>query len=180
MLARRWDRHATFAVVGACHLLGALLTVRAWPRRRPGLAGAGFIMIAGAGLVVAGLAPENVNGGWHAAGALSGLVALNLGMIVLGVAMLAGRRGLARLTMATGIVGFVGLATFLIWPRGLAERLADYPGTAMIVVLGLVMLVAAARPLHVMSRGMVRGRLPDDPHSGEPAQCQRSIADARF
>lgn len=136
--------NATFVVVGVCHLAGALLTVKAWPRQRLGLVGAGFIAVAGAGLVVAGLAPENVNGALHAAGALTGLIALNLGLIALGVSMLAGRPGPGRLTMSAGIVGFVGLGTFLARPTGTAERLADWPGAAMVVILGAMLLAVAA------------------------------------
>ena len=140
--------NATFVLVGLCHGIGALATYRAWPRPRPGSVGVLVLAIAGAGLVVAGLSPENVDPAGHDAGALVGLVCLNLAMLVLGWSLLPARRWLARLTYGAGIVGFVGLGLFLSGvtgaPVGVSERLADYPGAAMVVVLGTVLLGSAA------------------------------------
>ena len=139
--------NATFIVVGLCHAIGALATYRAWPRSRPGSVGVLVLAIAGAGLVVAGLSPENVDPAGHDAGALAGLVSLNLAMLVLGWSILSARRWLARVTYSTGIVGFVGLGLFLFAgsgvPVGVSERLADYPGAAMVVVLGTCLLASA-------------------------------------
>ena len=152
--------NATFIVVGLCHGFGALATYRAWPRRGLGYLGVlghlGLlaVAIAGAGLVVAGLAPENVDAAAHATGALLGLVALNLGMIGLGLTVIRARRPLGVLAFDAGVIGFIGLGLFLSGTTGapgVAERIADYPSAAMIVVLGVYLLVAAVvarrRPL---------------------------------
>ena len=140
--------NVTFVLVGLCHGLGALATYRAWPRPRPGAVGVSILTIAGAGLIVAGLSPENVDPAGHDRGALVGLVCLNLALLVLGWSILSARRWLARLTYSAGIVGFVGLGLFLSGasgvPVGVAERLADYPGAVMVVVLGVGLLVSAA------------------------------------
>jgi hypothetical membrane protein len=136
---------AAFIVAGACHAIGAAATYRAWPRGSSG-AGLSLLAIAGVGLAVAGLVPENVGPGAHAAGALIGLVCLNAGMVVLGWSIRSLARGLGRLSQGAGTVGFVGTGYFLAGagPPGVAERIADYPGAAMIVVLGVYLLVAAA------------------------------------
>jgi hypothetical membrane protein len=140
---------ATFVVVGLCHGLGALATYRAWPRQWLSAVGVWLLVIAGAGLVVAGLVPENVSPEAHARGALLGLVCLNLSMLALGWSIVSARRGLATLTFGAGIVGLVGLGLFLSGagglPPGATERLADYPGAAMVVVLGAYLLVATTR-----------------------------------
>ncbi len=137
--------NAAFVVTGVCHAGGALAAFRARPRGL-GRLGAALLVAAGAGLAVAGLAPENVNPGAHAAGALGGLVCLNLGMLAVGLSTVLRSRWVGRLARGAGIVGLVGTGSFLagLGPRGISERLADYPGAAMVVVLGVVLLLAAA------------------------------------
>ena len=138
--------NATFVGVGLCHALGAAATYRAWPRVRGSAIGVVLLAVAGAGLIVAGLAPENVAPAVHRDGALIGLIAMNVAMLRLGWAAVPDRRWLGVLLLGAGIAGFVGLALFLagtVLPVGLAERLADYPGTAMVVVLGAFLLVSA-------------------------------------
>ncbi len=138
--------NVTFVFVGMCHALGALATYRAWPRVRSANVGIELLMIAGAGLIIAGLSPENVNPSAHDTGALVGLFALNLAMLALGWSLLPVRRWLGRATLGAGIVGLVGLGYFLSGQGlpGIAERIADYPSAAMVVVLGVTQLVAAA------------------------------------
>lgn len=105
--------------------------------------------MAGAGLVVVGLAPENVNLGVHTLGALAGLVCLNASMVLLGLALLPVARGLGALALAAGIAGLAGLVLFTSsaggLPVGASERIADYPAAAMVVVLGAFLLTSASR-----------------------------------
>ncbi len=137
--------NATFVVVGLCHALGGLATYRAWPRPRLGYVGVQLLVIAGAGLIVAGLSPENLDPGGHARGALTGLAALNLAMLALGWSMLTAQRWLGAATLAAGITGFVGLALFLsgTGSAAITERTADYPSAAIVVILGAWMLASA-------------------------------------
>jgi hypothetical membrane protein len=144
--------NVSFVAVGAMHALGAMATYRAWPLRIRGIVGSCLLVAAGVGLMLAGLAPENVAGTAHAAGAIVGLVSLNVAMIAFGVSMLRGGRAasprwVAGLAFASGIMGLLGFTFFLAGTGspGVAERIADYPATAMVVVLGVVLLVAAAR-----------------------------------
>ena len=145
--------NATFVAVGLCHALGAAATCRAWPRPRIAALGLGALVVAGIGLIVAGLSPEDVNPAGHDVGALVGLASLNVAMLVLGWAILPATRSLARLTYGAGIVGLVGLALFLSGasglPAGVVERIADYPGTAMVVFLGAYLLVATVSPSRI-------------------------------
>ncbi len=138
--------NATFVLVGALHVLGALATYRSWPRGRLRDIGVVLVTVAGTALIVAGLAPEGVAPAAHATAALVGLISLNLALITLGVSIVAARRWLGRATLLVGIVGLVSLGQFLSGdgaiPVGVAERLADEPGAAMIVVLGVCILAA--------------------------------------
>jgi hypothetical protein len=52
------------------------------------------------------------------------------------------------------MLGCVGSALMMspsVVPVGAAERVADYPGACMIVVLGVFLLVSAARDRHLWS-----------------------------
>ncbi len=140
--------NATFFVVGALHILGAMMTYHAWPRPRTGLLGVCLIGLAGAGLCVVALAPENEAPVVHTTGAAIGLVSVNLGIIVLGLAVVGAARWLGVTALVAGIAGAVGLgllanASVHALPIGVTERLADYPATVMIVVFGAVLLASA-------------------------------------
>jgi hypothetical membrane protein len=138
--------NGAFVVTGVCHAAGALASRRAWPRGL-GQVGVGLLVVAGAGLVVAGIAPENLNPGVHAAGALGGLVSLNLGSVALGWSIRPAAPWLGRLVLAAGVVGLVGTGDFLagLGAPGITERLADWPAAAMVVVLGVRLLLATTR-----------------------------------
>ena len=134
--------NVTFVAVGAMHLLGALLVSNALPRRLV-LVPTVLMMVAGAGLVVAGLSPENLDGFHHAAGALIGVVTLNLAMFAYGLLLVRSRPWLGRMALSAGAIGIVATGYFIAgagWPAGTEERLADYPSAAMVVVLGVATL----------------------------------------
>jgi hypothetical protein len=106
-----------------------------------------LIALAGTGLTLAGLAPENVAPGLHTLGALYGIVALNVGMTLLGLALQRAAPRLGAMVLVAGIAGLVGTVLFLSSvagvPLGAAERIADYPAAAMLVVLGAYLLGSA-------------------------------------
>jgi hypothetical membrane protein len=146
---------ATFVVVGLCHWFGAAGLRQAWPAGRRNWAATILLSLAGWGLTYAGVFPENVGPIQHRFGALLGLVSLNLGLLILGWLLVAVARYVAVLAIVAGAVGLVGLVFFLtgsaIIPIGIAERLADYPGAATLVVLGFAVLLAC-RPRPVVRR----------------------------
>jgi hypothetical membrane protein len=139
--------NGTFIVVGLLHTIGAIATWRAWPPRGPATAGLVLLAIAGTGLTVVGLTPENVDLGLHTLGALYGIVCLNVAMVVLGAALLHAARGLGVLTLAAGIAGLAGFVLFIGpgsgVPVGIAERIAVYPPDIAIIVLGVFLLGSA-------------------------------------
>ncbi len=107
------------------------------------------LLVAGSGLIVAGLAPENERASVHATGALIGLVSLNVAMIVLGRSIQHATRWLGTVALTAGIVGFAGLGLFLDGvggvPAGAAERVADFPGAAMVDLFGVYLLASAVK-----------------------------------
>jgi hypothetical membrane protein len=82
-------RHAlmntVFVVVGVLTAAGAVLTRAIWPRRRLTSVGVAFVVLAGVGGILLGLAPTNVNPAAHGAGALLQVPGA-VGPLLLGVA----------------------------------------------------------------------------------------------
>jgi hypothetical membrane protein len=138
--------NGTFIVVGLLHTIGAIATRRAWPPRRMAIAGLVLLAIAGTGLTLTGLSPENVDLGLHTLGAVYGIVGLNAAMVLLGVVLLRAAQGLGVLALAAGIVGLVGLVLFKNAPGlpvGITERIAVYPADVVVIVLGVSLLGSA-------------------------------------
>lgn len=135
--------NGTFVVVGAFHWLGAIATRRAWPLRRVSVPARTSLALAGALLIVVGLSPENEKAATHTVAALAGIVCLNLAVIGLGASVASGRPWLGASAVSAGTAGFVGLVLFLagVGARGVTERLADYPATAMVAVFGAWLLL---------------------------------------
>jgi hypothetical membrane protein len=138
----------TFVAVGVLQVIGAIATRRAWPlpRAYPGLI---LLVLAGVGLALVGLAPENVNLSLHSNAATLGIDFLNIALIILGVALLRPNPWLGAISLLAGISGVVGAIIFgeslAGVPIGTAERLAVYPSIAMVVVLGVYLLSMSLR-----------------------------------
>lgn len=141
--------NATFIVVGLLHWGGAAMTWRAWPTGLQSRAGLILLALAGWGLAYAGVFPENVTPENHRVGALLGLVSLNVSMLLLGSVLLESARTAGVLALLSGVVGLTAFGLFLsqsAWlPTGISERLADYPAAAMVIFMGALILVRAAR-----------------------------------
>jgi hypothetical membrane protein len=84
--------NATFILTGVLIMIGLFLTRSVWPRRRLTTWGLVLLAIAGAGTILIGLSPENVNVLIHLVGALN-IPAGNAAMILLGFAIWHDRRG---------------------------------------------------------------------------------------
>ena len=138
----------TFVAVGLLQVIGAIATRKAWPlpHAYPGLA---FLAVGGLGLALAGLAPENVDLSLHSNAATLGIDAVNIAMIILGVALMRVNPWLGTITLLAGIIGIAGAVIFFqslaSLPVGTAERLAVYPPLAMVVVLGVYLLMKTPR-----------------------------------
>jgi hypothetical membrane protein len=132
--------NASFVVTGILMLLGLYLTLPMWPAGRLVRWGIALFTLAGIGKIVVGLVPGDVNYGLHSLGGL-GIIFANIGMIVLGSAV-SGKndRWISLLPVLLGILGIVGEVFFLAhraFGGGAAERVADYPAFAWMIVLGI-------------------------------------------
>jgi hypothetical membrane protein len=138
---------ATFVVTGVLILVGLFLSRTVWPRRRLTTWGLVLLGVAGAGTILIGLSPENVNVPLHLVGALN-IPAGNVAMILLGLAIWRDQPGMAKFSVVAGVVGLLGMLAgpFLLiltdHGGGLAERLALYPLILWLIALGGKKLLA--------------------------------------
>lgn len=138
--------NASFGVLGVTMATGAALVTEGY---RPGwrrVAGLGLVAIAGVGVLLVGLYPENERIAAHTLGAGLNFVCGNLGMILLGWAGLAGagRRRWDAFAATMGALGLLGTAlfvsgNFLGLGQGGMERVAAYPLTIWLTLTGLAM-----------------------------------------
>jgi hypothetical membrane protein len=137
--------NATFVVAGLHTAIGAISTWPAWPAVRRSAWGLGLLVLSGAGEVVAGLAPADVNPVLHVAASIPGILGLSVAVLLLGTVLWAVRRGLggaALLAAAVGLFGFFFAPTVGL-PTGLSERLAGYPGVLWLIATGVFLLWSA-------------------------------------
>ena len=145
--------NASFILVGLTTMGGAVLLRRALEASRAWWCGIGLVVIAGAGFVLVGLFPENVSLPPHKAGATMQFVWGNIGLVILGCALLRARRAprLAVSTIALGATGVLATGLFgtghvLGLGTGGMERLAAYPLPAGCIALGAWLASSAASP----------------------------------
>ena len=141
-------RHAlmntVFVLVGLLTSVGAVLTRGVWPRRRLTWVGVAFVVLAGVGGILVGLAPANVNLAVHGAGALLQVTGA-VGPLLLGVAAWSMQRGVAAFSVLCGVVGSAASLLYFsqvylgLGPGGM-EHLAFDPLTLWTTVLGFVLL----------------------------------------
>jgi hypothetical membrane protein len=136
--------NAVFVMVGLLTAGGAVLTRAVWPRRRVTAVGVAFVVLAGVGGIVVGLAPANVNLAAHGAGALLQVPGA-VGPLLLGVAAWSVQTAGRGVLPACGVVG--SAASLLYFSQvylglglGGMEHLAFDPLTVWTTVLGVVLL----------------------------------------
>jgi hypothetical protein len=101
-----------------------------------------LLIASGAGEVLAGLAPEDVGPALHVAASIVGILALNVGAFLLGIAVWTRQRWVsvgALVAAVLGLLGFFG-AQAVGLPPGTSERLAGYPGVVWLIAAGGIML----------------------------------------
>jgi hypothetical membrane protein len=142
--------NSTFVLTGVLILVGLFLTWSVWPRRRLTTWGLVLLGVAGAGTILIGLSPENVDVFVHLVGALN-IPAGNVAMILLGLAIWRDRRGMAWFSLLAGVGGLLGMLAgpFLViltgHGGGLAERIALYPLIIWLIVFGLAVVADRVR-----------------------------------
>jgi hypothetical membrane protein len=136
--------NTVLVVVGLLTAAGALLTRDLWPRRRLTTVGVAFVVLAGVGGILVGLAPADVNVAAHGVGALLQVPGA-VGPLLLGVAAWSVRPGVAAFSLVCGVVG--SAACLLFFSRsdlglglGVMEHLAFDPLTVWTTALGAILL----------------------------------------
>jgi hypothetical membrane protein len=138
----------SFAVLGVAMAVGSLLIYREFAgsqlrrERLAALVGFIFLAVAGVGTIMVGSFPENTNGTAHATGAGVAIVGGNLGILLLGFALVSIPEGLRQFMLASASVSLVAAFCFgLNHPFGLGaggiERIAAYPETVWLIMLGI-------------------------------------------
>lgn len=149
--------NGAYITVGALAIIGAILIRPALPKGKLATIGLVLVSIAGAGAIVAGLFPEDVNVDAHLLGALLAVPGSNIGMGLVALSLRHRNRGLAVFSGLAVLVGLTGL--FLTGAQGagigigLAERLAGYPFEVWKTVVAAVALTAWLRGRHSAGRG---------------------------
>ena len=139
--------NASFLTLGVTMIVGAVLARTAFPPGWVRTLAMVLFVLAGLGVMLVGIYPENTDNARHVLGAGLNFVAGNIAMIVYGLAMAQrpGRRGLVTFSIVAGTTGLV--ATLLLVTGqylgigvGGMERVAAYPMTVWQIVVGAALL----------------------------------------
>jgi hypothetical membrane protein len=152
-----WVMNGSFMLQGLLIFFGAVLARRYFPARLVYQVALLLLAVAGVGVLVVGLEPEDGNLRCHLLGAAANFLGGNLGMILLGLVMIRrsvclgrGKRGKSWVPFVAGSVGL--LATLALgfrgtpswdalgWNTGTVERLAAYPLPLWLTWTGWLML----------------------------------------
>lgn len=143
-----WVMNGSFILQGLLIFFGAVLVRGFFPRVTRLL-----FAIAGMGVLVVGLVPEDTNARLHVEGAVAHFLGGSVAMIVLGcfwIAKPVEKRWKSWLTLAAGMVGL--LATIALgfrqspswtWDTGAVERMAAYPLPLWLTWTGYLLLRSA-------------------------------------
>lgn len=143
--------NASFILQGVLMVFGSAALWSAFPASRVRATGLGLIALAGIGVMLVGLYPENVNLPIHKAGAAAQFIGGNIALVVLGFSMPNARdaRPVAVFSAVSGLVGAVSTALFaadiyLAFDVGGMERLAAYPLPFCLIVLGVYLALSSS------------------------------------
>jgi hypothetical membrane protein len=141
---RHWVMNVSFVLQGVLISVGAILMRRLFPAKVSYRAALLLFLVSGLGVLVVGLAPEDSDAHVHRVAALAHLLAGNLGMVLIGVAMFAGAarvRFRGVITLLAGLLGLTALALLGLGEKdvGTFERMAAYPLTLWLTWMGWLM-----------------------------------------
>jgi hypothetical membrane protein len=129
--------NASFIIAGLLVVAGVGLLRSVWPDTGPATVGVLLWILAGAGKVLVGVAPENEDLPLHLIGALN-LPLASVAILVLALTTRHTRLGMFGIVVA--VFGLLGTAMSIFAPEllgvGGAERLAGYPGDIWVFVVG--------------------------------------------
>jgi hypothetical membrane protein len=141
---RHWIMNGSFIVQGVLISVGAILMRRLFPAKGSYRVALLLFLVSGVGVLVVGLVPEDSNAQVHRVAALAHLLAGNLAMILIGLAMVAGAarvRFRGVITLLAGLLGLTALVLLGLGEKnvGTFERLAAYPLTLWLTWTGWLM-----------------------------------------
>lgn len=131
----------SFIILGVFMAIGSFFIYQEFIRRKYIFLGFSFLSIAGIGLIIVGIFPENSFNSLHSIGAFLPFFFGNLGIVILGLFLRAPR--LLRIySICTGALSLVAFAFFISHRyfgvgEGGMERLAAYPQAIWLIVLGI-------------------------------------------
>lgn len=143
----------SFVAQGVLLAIGAFYMRHRFPATKPIRIGLLLLMIAGAGFVAAGLAPNDVNLPVHYTGAVLALFGGGIGITLIGATLLGQKSngtGFALLTIASGVLSLAGtilLSSGITLGLGVGgmERVAAYPVELWPVLAGAYYLLRRNR-----------------------------------
>lgn len=144
----------SFIMLGLTMIIGARLTRDAFPAGWMRQLASTLFMLAGVGVIVVGLYPENTDNARHVLGAGLNFVAGNIAMIVFGLALAQRHphphRRLVGVSIALGTLGLTATVLFVTGNflgigLGGMERVAAYPMTVWQIIVGVAFLRQGTR-----------------------------------
>jgi hypothetical membrane protein len=137
--------NASFIVFGGLLIIGSVLLWQAWPRRATTHWGLGLLCAGGAGGIVIGMSPENIDYWPHALAGFTQLPFLNVGMVLLGASVLGPHRHIGLASISAGGVGMVATVLYSSGAygplgSGIIERLAVDPIAVWLAIVGVWLL----------------------------------------
>ncbi|HTI22606.1 MAG TPA: DUF998 domain-containing protein [Kutzneria sp.] len=145
--------NASFIIAGLLLITGLGLLCSIWPDTGMATVGVLLLILAGAGKVLVGAAPENENVGLYLVGGLN-LPLASVAILLLSLAARHTRLGMFGLVCA--FFGLLGTVMAVFAPQllgvGGAERLAGYPGYIWVFVVGGAALLPRRRSAEVLAQ----------------------------
>jgi hypothetical membrane protein len=140
--------NTSFLVLGVTMIIGAWLTRDAFPRGWVRELAMTLFTLAGIGVFVVGVYPENTDNAKHVLGAGLNFVAGNIAMIVYGLALAQRPSERGLIAVFSLFAGGIGMLATLLFVSGHflgiglggMERVAAYPMTVWQIVIGVALL----------------------------------------
>jgi hypothetical membrane protein len=131
----------SFVMLGITMGAGSLLVYREFDRKWPVALGFSFMTLAGFGVFLVGVFPENLMTPFHSVGGALSFLIGNIGLVVLGLVLDLPKK-FKVYTITSGIVALIALVLFLMHNYlglgiGGMERLTAYPQTIWLIVFGV-------------------------------------------
>lgn len=144
----------SFIVLGITMIVGARLTRSVFPAGWVRRVAVSLFAMAGVGVILVGIYPENTDNARHVMGAGLNFVAGNIAMIVYGLALAQQPHRHRRLMQFSIFAGTLGMLATLLFVTGQfmgiglggMERVAAYPMTVWQIVAGIALLRRAETP----------------------------------